>query len=228
MYCGDLNFDGFPDLEIVSWHHENETGGEIYLWEQAKQRFSEEGIVLPRTYKVYEEQKVFTLGSVNEIICRLNANREIFWSNLPGSDEKIETYFSVDTEDYNISLMDLAPGEPLKLVISKGDHDVTISCVYQKEADYKSPEEFTAGTFTNLLGHNGFYIYDCFCEMWNFANYYAVEEKKLICFAESWGEEPSGYMVDVDGDNDNELICNVTYTAEGRMRLGIMMKKILR
>lgn len=156
LYCGDLNFDGFPDLEIVSWHHENETGGEIYLWEQAKQRFSEEGIVLPRTYKVYEEQKVFTLGSVNEIICRLNANREIFWSNLPGSDEKIETYFSVDTEDYNISFMDLAPGEPLKLVISKGDHDVTISCVYQKEADYKSPEEFTAGTFTNLLGHNGF------------------------------------------------------------------------
>lgn len=263
LYCDDLNFDGFPDLEVVSWHHENEAGGEIYLWEQAKQRFSEEGIDLPRTYKVYEEKKVFTLGSINEIICRLNENREIqelrsftlnveektlriydsvadkflvnerieldqdnqlinnedyqeiFWSNLPGSDEKIETYFSVDTEDYNISLMDLVPGESLKLVISKGDHDVTISRVYRKEADYKSPEEFTAGTFTNLLGHNGFYIYDCFCGMWNFANYYAVEEKELICLAESWGGEPSDYMEDVDGDNDNELICNVTYTADG-------------
>ncbi len=266
LYCDDLNFDGFPDLEIVSWHRDHETGGEIYLWDQNRQCYFSEGIDLPRSYKVYADKKVFTLGAVNEIICRINENgkieelrsftlntsektlriydgtedkflvnekieldendkpvneedyRDIFWSGIPDSGQEIKTYFSVDAEDYNVSLSDLVPGESLKMVISKGDHDTTAVRVYRKEADYESPDEFTAGIFENLLGHNGFYIYDYFCGMWNLAEYYALEDDELICLAESWGGEPSDYMIDVDGDGDNELICNVMYLGDGAQR----------
>lgn len=267
LNCDDLNFDGYPDLEIISCHYEDGSACDLYLWEKEEQKFSEDEIHIPRTYKVYREQKVFVLvPGGNEIICRLSDQgeimelrsytlntdektlriydstedkflvyekidfneegqlinyedyQEIFWSNLPGSDQHIETYWSVDVEDYNVSLMDLVPGESLKLVISKGDHNTTIVKVCRKEADYKSPDEFSAGIFKNLLGHNGFYIYDYFCGQWYLADYYAVEEDELICLAESWGGGPSDYMVDVDGDGDSELICNVTYLADGAMR----------
>lgn len=267
LNCDDLNFDGYPDLEIISCHYADGSACDLYLWEKENQKFSEDEIHISRTYEVHKKQQVFSLvPGGNEIICRLSEQgeimelrsytlntdektlriydstedkflvyekidfneegqlinyedyQEILWSDLPGSDQDIETYWSVDVEDYNVSLMDLVPGESLKLVISKGDHDTTIVKVYRKEADYKSPDEFSIGVFKNLLGHNGFYIYDYFCGQWYLAYYYAVEEDELICLAESWGGGPSDYMVDVDGDGDNELICNVTYLADGGRR----------
>lgn len=139
-------------------------------------------------------------------------------SGLPDYFSDRKTYWTVFLKDYQVLLMDLIPDKSLQLVIRQGDRNIRVAKIYRKEEDYKSPDEFTPGVFENLLGHDGFYIYDCFCGMWNMAEYYAVEDGELICLAESWGGEPSDYMVDVDGDGVNELICNVTYIADGAQR----------
>ncbi|MED9903973.1 MAG: hypothetical protein UFG06_07295 [Lachnospiraceae bacterium] len=129
-----------------------------------------------------------------------------------------QTYWTLTVEDYEVSLKDLVPGMALKLVIKRAGEDEIIARTYYREKDYKEPSEFTAGTFENLLGHDGFYLYDHYFNMWYLAYYYALEGDELICLADSWGGDPSDYMVDLDGDGDRELVCNVVYTGDGACR----------
>lgn len=136
----------------------------------------------------------------------------------------LTTYWTVSVDDYTVSLQDEVPDASLKLVLHRGTVEKVID-VYEKKQDYNSPEEFTAETFENLLGHNGFCIYEDFEGFGCLTNYYAIEEDcTLLPLAASWtlpdgrAEGPSDYMVDLDGDGDRELICNVMYLADGACR----------
>lgn len=271
LYVDDMNFDGFPDLEITVYHDEEQAAYSLYLWDSAKQQFSEKAIDIPCAYKVHKDWKVFSLinesdESSSEVICRLDErgrivelrsymlsvgekllliydNRKdkylvkekieidqegqmtnyedyqyIFWSDLIDSEIPVETYFSAEIDDYKVSFMDLIPGESLKLEVSRGDHDTTIVRVFRKEMDYESPDEFSVELFKNLLGHNGFCLHDNFNEWFRQTYYYGLEGDELLCLADSFGFEPDDHIVDIDGDGDNELICNLTYGGDGAAR----------
>lgn len=136
----------------------------------------------------------------------------------------LTTYWTVSMDDYTVSLQDEVPDASLKLVLRRGSVEKVID-VYEKKLDYNSPEEFTAETFENLLGHNGFCIYEDFDGFGCLTNYYAIgEDNALIPLAASWtlpdgwAEGPSDYMVDLDGDGDRELVCNIMYLADGACR----------
>lgn len=142
--------------------------------------------------------------------------------------EKPETagtiYWTVSVDDYKVSLQDEIPDASLKLVVHKGSMERVIQ-VYEKKLDYNSPEEFTAKAFENLLGHNGFCVYEDFQGFGYLANYYAIEEDgEPILLAASWtlpdghANGPTDHMIDLDGDGDRELICNVMYLADGACR----------
>lgn len=82
VFCDDLNFDGYPDFEIISSHYESGSAGTLYLWDVQAGQLMQEGISLPRTYVVHEAEKIFSLvGSGedgdSEILCRLNEKNEI-------------------------------------------------------------------------------------------------------------------------------------------------------
>lgn len=106
----------------------------------------------------------------------------------------------------------------IDLEVSSGDQDTTIARVYRKETDYESPDEFSLELFKNLLGHNGFCLHDNYYGRFRQTNYYALEGDELLCLADSFGFEPDDHMVDIDGDGDNELICNLTYGGDGARR----------
>ena len=136
-----------------------------------------------------------------------------------------KTYWTVavKSQEYEVSLQDLVPGESLMLVYEK-DGEKKMLLTYQVKEDYNEPEEFCAETFENLLGYDGFCIYENFWGYGYLSDYYAVEDGKLVDLAQSW-TLPDGWangnvnnMVDIDGDGVRELICNVTYLADGAHR----------
>lgn len=136
----------------------------------------------------------------------------------------LTTYWTVSVDDYTVSLQDEVPDASLKLVLRRGSVEKVID-VYEKKLDYNSPGEFTAEPFENLLGHNGFCVYEDFDGFGCLTNYYAIgEDNALIPLAASWtlpdgwAEGPGDYMVDLDGDGDRELVCNVMYLADGACR----------
>ncbi len=141
----------------------------------------------------------------------------ILWGNLPGSDVELKSYFQIAAADYEVELKDLIPGKSLQLVIHRKKEPDLIARVYHAGVDYEKPTEFTAVGFEDLLGRDGFYIYKLYYGMFPYTYYYALEGDKLIEIAGSWGNDPaqSNFMVDVDGDGDRELICNVIYMADG-------------
>lgn len=99
-----------------------------------------------------------------------------------------------------------------------------VQCVYvnQEETQYtledffssvwnRRPEKFTVGTFDSIMGYSGFYIYDETSFM-PYGFFYASEDGQSFCIAENWGcSEEDSYIIDINGDGENELICNVTY-----------------
>lgn len=136
-------------------------------------------------------------------------------SNGAGA-EAAQTYWEIDAAGYKVALRDLVPGLTLELVIRQDDGEERTALVYRKGEDYEDPVEFSAEPFERLLGHDGFCLYDQYMGLWYTRRYYALEEDELICLADGWGWEPEkDHMVDLDGDGDRELICNVAYIADG-------------
>lgn len=128
----------------------------------------------------------------------------------------------VEADGYEVELKDLIPEQSIQLVIHRKKEPDIIAKVYHAEQDYQKPTEFSAASFEDLLGRNGFYIYQLQNGMFPFVYYYALEEDRLVKLAESWGGDPvqSNFMVDINGDEDRELICNVVYFADrGRRTL---------
>lgn len=75
---------------------------------------------------------------------------------------------------------------------------------------------YYADTFTNVLAHDGFRLYDDY-NWYKSWYYYIIEDEKLKAIAYSWGDNPdtNDIFVDIDKDGDVELITDVIYIADG-------------
>lgn len=123
------------------------------------------------------------------------------------------TYWSVETEEYQICLKDLVPGETQQLLLIREDEEILLDTFYEEAQEVAAfAEGLIYGTFEDLMGYDGFYI--GYTNLWQLlTSYYAVEEEKVLPLADSWSynEEPDDYMLDIDGDGERELICNVVW-----------------
>lgn len=168
-------------------------------------------------------QDILFEGSMESV--REDCGEEIFWSGLRDGGQEKETYWTVDAGEFKVSLRDLVPGCSLQLVLH-GEDGEEILRVYRKDYDYASPSEYRAVSFVNLLGHDGFFLEVRYPELFYRRYYYAVEYGRLVCLADSFrpagfAEERMDYMVDLDGDGDRELVCDVMYGGDGAARTEI-------
>lgn len=77
FYFDDLNFDGYPDLEInyFHWGKSNINPYYLYLWEPAQEKYCEEAIDIPTNYEVDKDKKVFLTWSGDLVELGYHANR---------------------------------------------------------------------------------------------------------------------------------------------------------
>lgn len=81
--------------------------------------------------------------------------------------------------------------------------------------------------FTDILGYDGFISVEYADQIaWSNRTYYAVTGEEAFPIAESFGwGDPQDYAVDLDGDGQEELVCDVTYGADGARRVSIYQRR---
>lgn len=156
-----------------------------------------------------QEADVLTL---KEQINRLQSSVEAY-------ENQKEKYWTLASCDYKISLQEGVEENTLDLV-QYIDEEERILLTFREEYDYLTPEDISAESFEECLGHRGFCLYKrhstasfYFYEV----DYYAIEEEfELLAYR--WGSRDQDfYEVDVDGDGVDELICNVMWMGDGAM-----------
>lgn len=196
--------DESVNFDVESWlgpgAKEETAGTEEIIGTEIAARAGTEGIV--QGVDVYEKRK--------EELERLHT---VYWK-LP---------VTASESGYEVVLKDLVPGESLQVVIKEGEKELLLG-TYQKDKDYKEPSEYFAETFEKLFGYNGFCL-SIPNGVGYSSTYYAVENGEILLLAESWGnfydKENVDFQVDIDGDGEKELICNVTWLADGAQRTRI-------
>lgn len=82
-----------------------------------------------------------------------------------------------------------------------------------------SPERdgvYFSEPFTDVLGYDGTRVTETTLYGWSYRAYYADLDGEQTQIAESFGAaESADYIVDLDGDGTQELVCNVTSGADG-------------
>ena len=119
------------------------------------------------------------------------------------------TFWTLGVDEYEVSLMGMEEYGDYQLVIKDETEERIIDTYYHY--DVENPyEDYHFGTFENILGYSGFYVYD----MHHFSSgtYYAIVDGEVVNIARSWGNcVDDCYSVDLDEDGITELICNVVW-----------------
>lgn len=95
------------------------------------------------------------------------------------------------------------------------------------EVDAETDTLDTTKPFTDILGYDGFISVESSNQIdWSNRTYYAVTGEETFPIAESFGwGDPQDYAVDLDGDGQEELVCNVTYNADGARRVSVYQRR---
>lgn len=88
----------------------------------------------------------------------------------------------------------------------------------------------TVEPFTDILGYDGFinveYANQGGSVVWSNRTYYVMTGEETFPIAESFGwGEPQDYTVDLDGDGQEELVCNVTYGGDGTRGVSVYQRR---
>lgn len=119
------------------------------------------------------------------------------------------TFWTLDVDGYEVSMVGMKEYGDYQLVIKDGDIEKIAWNYRNYDTD---PREYKYGTFDNVLGYAGFYVFEMPNHYFPYGNFYTIQEGELICIAHTWGNLPeSCYSVDVDKNGVPELICNVMY-----------------
>ena len=85
--------------------------------------------------------------------------------------------------------------------------------IQENSQDITDNENIVRGEFTNIMGYDGYTIRDKSAVYPHQTCYYAVEGEEEFLIAQSWNfeDKEDDYIVDIDGDGMNELVCNCTW-----------------
>ena len=154
------------------------------------------------------------LADKDEELSQLNKQFSELSAEVANQKEK---YWTLAIADYKITLQEGQTEDTLDLMYYREEKEELLLTL-QMYNDYLTPEDISAEAFENCLGHSGFRLYKrrplgsfYYYEV----EYYAMEDE-LELLAYRWGNKDDDfYEVDIDGDGIEELICNVTWMADG-------------
>ncbi|MCD7805735.1 MAG: hypothetical protein LUH19_00145 [Lachnospiraceae bacterium] len=115
-------------------------------------------------------------------------------------------------------LQDKVRGRNVQLVqvTEEGEEEIDVQDVAPGSMDARDYQLASVG---ELMGYPAFYA-DYGPWYWRMNFYYGVKDGEVIELGAGWGGNPENvnFLVDVDEDGERELICNVTYGADGARR----------
>lgn len=120
--------------------------------------------------------------------------------------EQIESVYEetiTQLSEENVSMQDSEELESMEEASGTEDTSET------EEAN--ETEEYPQILFENILGYDGYYVESRPTPFPYVITYYGFDGNNYHEIATSWGEKRDDYVVDIDGDGVNELICNVMY-----------------
>ncbi len=135
-----------------------------------------------------------------------------------GHDYYPETvYQRISMGDYEVVLQDYTTGAggPLEVAIIRGEESETLKVLYQDWQ--RDPAKVRLADAGEIFGYDCFYVYDFGLFHTVVTDFYAMVDGKIQQVAGSWGDAPekSTFIRDLNGDGEHELICNLTYSADG-------------
>lgn len=183
--------------------------------------------IITNVYQYYNNQKlVNNLNSLSSDITAKDAMLSDLTEQMISQQSVIDTYknqsekyWTLRVDDYEILLQEGTKTDTLDLIYCRDDKICPL-ITFQKDFDYQTPSDISAEYFEECLGHTGFRLYTRHLLGGNAyyydVTYYAVENGELKELAYRWGDKDKDvYEVDIDDDGINELICNVTWLADG-------------
>lgn len=132
-------------------------------------------------------------------------------------------YQRIPMGDYEVVLQDYTTGEggPLEVAIIRGEESETLKVLYQDWQ--RDPAKVRLAEVGEIFGYECFYVYDFGLVHTVVTDFYAMVDGEIQQVAGSWGDDPekSTFIRDLNGDGQHELICNLTYSADGRQSVRI-------
>ncbi len=132
-------------------------------------------------------------------MCLLGERDIVYYTEMPKENFKLDD--TGDTVELSLDFL----GN--KKVISSYDKSISWN-----------PDQYEMNGFTNVLGYNGVKFSTVSETSHSSYNaYITVIGGEPVCIAESfgYGAEGKDYTADIDGDGENEFICNCFYTGDG-------------
>jgi len=116
----------------------------------------------------------------------------------------------VQRDDYEVGLRN--QGDQTEILLRRNGAVTVLDSV---PANSDTSMQYSLRSFDAIPELSGFVLENLTSYGWGEFYYYAVQNDSAVCFAQSFGEDMTDVAKDLDGDGQAELICTVTYNADG-------------
>lgn len=172
--------------------------GEVFNWKDGNKHIIDE---FSAGFLISLDAVCRSMEAEDEITLREDA--------IPDFEESVQNWYWDSELLVSCDTVNLLNGvQSVYISLSENQYSLEdyFSSIWERKAD-----KFITGTFDNIMGYSGFYVYDN-TYAFPYGYFYALEDGMSLCIAENWGcSENDSYEVDINNDGENELICNVTY-----------------
>lgn len=118
--------------------------------------------------------------------------------------------WSVQQEDYEVGLRN--QGDKTDILLRRGE---VLTVLDSLPSNANTGWRYSLRPFDAIPELSGFVLGNLAGYGWGDFHYYAVRGNSAVCFAQSFGAGITDIVKDLNGDGASELICNVTYGADG-------------
>ncbi len=176
----------------------------------------EDGPYLSLTFRLGEEETEYT--------CRVRyAHDALVVEDVPENASPDRDIWLVRKDGYEVGLRNQSAQTE---ILMRRDGVVTV--LGSVPSGFDTGMRYSLRSFDAIPELSGFVLEHLTGYGWGNFFYYAVQNDSAFCFAQSFGWDRTDIAEDLDGDGQSELICNVTYGADGvrsvmvyRMKEGI-------
>ena len=163
-------------------------------------------------------------SDIAEVLAEAKSDGALVVENVPeNASPSVGEVWLLHREGYEVGLRN--QGDQTEILLRRNGAITVLGSV---PPNFGYGMRYSMRSFDAIPELSGFVLENLTSYGWGYCSYYAVRDDSAFCFAQSFGTDMTDIAEDLDGDGHAELICNVTYNADGvndvfvyRMKNGI-------